>query len=130
MYANLHLSWPPRVPYRRETDLPALRARRASVSFIAALSPDAREELRAFVQQSVQEILAARERAETRREWLTTESVAALISCSDNAVRCRIRRGWLAGDVARDGNRLLIRRSALLDWLDARARRRRRGGGE
>lgn len=100
------------------------------MSFVAALSPDAREELRAFIQQSVREILAARERAEARREWLTTESVAELVSCSENAIRCRIRRGWLAGDVARDGNRLLVRRSAVLDWLDARARRRCHGQGE
>jgi excisionase family DNA binding protein len=54
---------------------------------------------------------------------LTTEQVAKLVGTSDNAVRLRVRRGWLAGDVARDGKRLLVRRSAVLDWLDRRAER-------
>ncbi len=100
------------------------------MSFVAALSPDAREELRAFIEHAIQEILAARERVEARREWLTIETLAELMSCSENAIRCRIRRGWLAGDVVRDGNRLLVRRSAVLDSLDARARGRCRGRGE
>jgi hypothetical protein len=93
------------------------------MSFLAALAPNARAELRAFVDDAVRAELRARDRQEARREWLTTADVAALVSSSENAVRCRLRRGWLAGDVAKDGKRLLVRRSAVLDWLDRRAAR-------
>lgn len=93
------------------------------MSFLASLSADAREELRAFVHETAREALAALERADAQYEWLTTEEVATLVACSENAVRCRLRRGWLVGDVVRDGKRLLVRRSGLLDWLDERARR-------
>jgi hypothetical protein len=93
------------------------------MSFLAALSPEARAELAAFVQAEVAAGLAARDRQDAQREWLATEQVAALVATSENAVRCRLRRGWLAGDVARDGKRLLVRRSAVLDWLDRRAER-------
>lgn len=91
------------------------------MSFLASLSPDAREELRAFVQETVGAALRAGERAEAQRRWLTTGEVAELVSSSENAVRCRLRRGWLAGDVCRDGKRLLVRRSAVLDYLDDHA---------
>ena len=80
------------------------------LSLLATLSADARAELRAFVDEAVREALAARERLTARTEWLSTAEAAALLSTSENAVRCRIRRGWLAGDVARDGRRLLVRR--------------------
>ena len=93
------------------------------MSFLASLSPDAREELIALVRAEVAAALAARDRQDAQQEWLATEQVAVLVSASENAVRCRLRRGWLAGDVARDGKRLLIRRSAVLDWLDRRAAR-------
>jgi hypothetical protein len=93
------------------------------VSFLAALSDVARDELRAFVEQVVRDERRADERQEAQREWLTTANVAILVSASENAVRCRIRKGWLVGDVARDGKRLLVRRSAVLDWLDRRAAR-------
>jgi hypothetical protein len=93
------------------------------MSFLAALSPEAREELRALAREVVREELRAQERNDARREWLTTEQVAALLAASENAVRCRLRRGWLDGDVARDGKRLLVRRSAVLGWLDRRAER-------
>jgi hypothetical protein len=91
------------------------------MSFLTSLSPEARAELRVFVEEATREVIAARERAEARKEWLTTEEVARLISCSENAVRCRLRRGWLHGDVVRDGKRLLVRRSRVLDFLDERA---------
>jgi hypothetical protein len=90
------------------------------VSFLASLSPDAREELRAFVQDEVHRAIRAADRA-APREWLTTEDTADLVGTSENAIRCRLRRGWLKGDVARDGKRLLVRRAAVLDWLDERA---------
>jgi hypothetical protein len=92
------------------------------VSFLAALSPEARDELRGLVQQEVRKALRDAERSEARREWLTTEQVAELVSTTANGVRCRLRRGWLDGDVAKDGRRLLVRRSAVLDWLDSRSR--------
>ena len=91
------------------------------MSFLAALSPAARDELRAFVQDAVREALAARERTEARHEWLTTAETAELLGATENAIRCRLRRGWLAGDVARDGKRLLVRRAAVLEQLDRRA---------
>jgi len=90
------------------------------VSFISALSPDARDELHAFVLEALRRELAARDRSEARQEWLTTAEAADLLSTSENAIRCRLRRGWLAGDVTRDGKRLLVRKSALLDELDRR----------
>jgi hypothetical protein len=91
------------------------------VSFLASLTADAREELSDLVREVVREELRTQERNDARREWLSTTDVSALISTSENAVRCRLRRGWLGGDVARDGKRLLVRRSAVLDWLDRRA---------
>jgi hypothetical protein len=91
------------------------------MSFIGALSPEARLELDAFVRDAIRRELAARERAEARQEWLTTEDAAELLGASENAIRCRIRRGWLDGDVTRDGKRLLVRKAALLDELDRRA---------
>jgi helix-turn-helix protein len=93
------------------------------VSLLASLSPEAREELRSLVREVVREEQRARERENARREWLPSEEVAALLGTSANAVRIRLRRGWLPGDVARDGKRLLVRRSAVLDWLDRRAER-------
>ncbi len=91
------------------------------MSFLSSLSVDAREELRAFVAEAVRDALAARDRAEARHDWLTTPEVAEIVGTSENAVRCRLRRGWLGEDVARDGKRLLVRRSALLDHLEKRA---------
>ena len=93
------------------------------MTFLASLSIEAREELRAFVEGVIRDELRARERQDAQHVWLTTSEVADLVATSENAVRCRVRRGWLTGDVARDGKRLLIRRSALLDWLDRRAQR-------
>ena len=93
------------------------------MTFLASLSIEAREELRGFVEGAIRDAQRARERQDAQHVWLTTSEVAGLVSTSENAVRCRVRRGWLTGDVARDGKRLLIRRSALLDWLDLRARR-------
>ena len=93
------------------------------MTVLASLSLEAREELRGFVEGVIRDAQRARERQDAQHEWLTTADVAGLVSTSENAVRCRVRRGWLAGDVAKDGKRLLIRRSALLDWLDRRAQR-------
>jgi hypothetical protein len=101
----------------------ARRPRGGGVTFLASLSIEARDELRGFVEGVIRDEQRARERRDAQHEWLTTADVAGLVSTSENAVRCRLRRGWLAGDVARDGKRLLIRRSALLDWLDRRAQR-------
>jgi len=91
------------------------------VSFLAALSADARDELDAFVREAVRRELAARDRSDARHEWLTTAEAAELLSTSENAIRCRLQRGWLAGDVTKDGKRLLVRRAALLEELDRRA---------
>jgi hypothetical protein len=91
------------------------------LSFLSSLSVDARDELRAFVNEAVRDALAARDRADARQEWLTTMEVGQIISSTENAVRCRLSRGWLADDVTRDGKRLLVRKSALLDHLERRA---------
>lgn len=93
------------------------------MSFLASLSPEARDELLALVREVVREEQRVSQREAARREWLTTTEVADLVRSSENAIRCRLRRGWLAGAVAKDGKRLLVRRSALLDWLDRRAER-------
>lgn len=90
------------------------------MSFLASLSVDARDELRAFVAEAVREALAARDRADARNEWLTTSEVAEMVASTENAVRCRLRRGWLGEDVTRDGKRLLVRRSAVIEHLDKR----------
>ena len=91
------------------------------MSYLASLSDEARDELAGFVREAVRAELASRERGEARREWLTTDEAAQLLGTTGNAVRCRLRRGWLVGDVTRDGNRLLVRKAALLDDLDRRA---------
>jgi hypothetical protein len=92
------------------------------VSLFASLSPSARDELRSYVAEVVRAELAAHERAEAQREWLTTEGLAKMLAMTENAVRCRVRRGWLPpDDVVKDGKRLLIRKSAVLDDLDRRA---------
>jgi hypothetical protein len=93
------------------------------MSFLASLNAESRDELRAFVRAEIAADRAACDRQQAQHEWLTTEQVAELIGTTPNAVRCRVRRGWLAGDVAPDGKRLLVRRSAILDWLDRRAAR-------
>ncbi len=91
------------------------------MSLLASLSPEARDELRAFVLVEVRQELAARERADARDEWDTTAEAASLLGTSANAIRCRARRGWMAGDIVKDGKRLLIRHAALLEELDRRA---------
>jgi hypothetical protein len=88
---------------------------------LASLSPEARDELRAFVLVEVRQELAARERADARDEWVTTAEAARLLGTTENAIRCRLRRGWMAGDRAKDGKGWLIRRAALLEELDRRA---------
>jgi hypothetical protein len=93
------------------------------MSFLSALSPAARDELDSFVREAIRQELAARERARARDEWITTEAAAEELGTTPNAIRCRIRRGWLAGDVTRDGKGWLIRRAAVLDELERRARR-------
>lgn len=91
------------------------------MSLLASLSPEARDELRAFVRSEVRQEIAARERADARDEWVTVAEAARLLGTSENAIRCRLKRGWMAGDVVKDGKRWLIRRSALLEKLDKRA---------
>ncbi|HEX2434938.1 MAG TPA: hypothetical protein VHI55_13405 [Gaiellaceae bacterium] len=91
------------------------------MSLLASLSPDARDELRAFVQDAVRQELAARERADARDEWVTMAEAAKLLGTTDNALRLRRRRGWMAGDTVKDGKVWLVRRSALLEELDRRA---------
>ena len=93
------------------------------MTFLSSLSAESRDELRAFVREVLREEQRARERQDAQCEWLTTADVAALVSASENAVRCRLRRSWLSGDVAKDGKRLLVRRSTVLDWLDRQAAR-------
>jgi hypothetical protein len=96
------------------------------MSLLASLSPEARAELAAFVQEQIALDRRTRERQDARHEWISTDEVGELVAATGNAVRLRLRRGWLSGHVVRDGNRLLVRRSAVLDDLEARAERRRR----
>jgi hypothetical protein len=91
------------------------------MSFLSALSPAARDELDGFVREAVRQELAARERSQARQEWLTTEEAAERLATTENAIRCRIRRGWLAGNVVKDGKRWFVRKAALLEELDSRA---------
>ena len=93
------------------------------MSLLATLSPDAIDDLRALIDELVREAFRGRERERALHEWLTTADAAELLSTTENAVRCRLRRGWLAGDVTRDGKRLLVRRAALLEYLDRRVRK-------
>lgn len=92
------------------------------MTFLASFSNEARDELREFVEQVVIDVLARRDRAAAEREWVDTDDAAAMLSTTPNAVRCRIRRGWLRGDVVRDGKRLLISRAAILEDLENRQR--------
>ena len=58
---------------------------------------------------------------ETQRSpvFLLTREVAGILRTSRAAIYVMVERGQLSG-VTRIGRRILIRRDALLDWLDER----------
>lgn len=88
------------------------------MSVLAALSPEARDELRAFVAAEVAAALAARDRAADKR-WLTPREAGAYLGCSERAVYQRIRRGRIpAGATRHQGRSLLIDRLALDRAID------------
>jgi hypothetical protein len=93
------------------------------MSILGSLTREALDELHAFVREAVRTELRSRVHEDARSEWLTTDAVAAMLGTTGNAIRCRLRRGWLDGDVTRDGKRLLIRKAAVLSELERRARR-------
>jgi excisionase family DNA binding protein len=83
------------------------------VSLLSALSPEAREELRALVQAEVGLALAARDR-EPQKRWLTAREAGTYLGCSERAVHQRIRRGRISAEALRhQGRRLLLDRLAL-----------------
>jgi excisionase family DNA binding protein len=83
------------------------------LSFLASLSAEAREELRALVQAEVEMALANRDR-EPQKRWLTAREAGVYLGCSERAVHQRIRRGRIpAGALRHQGRRLLIDRLAL-----------------
>jgi excisionase family DNA binding protein len=83
------------------------------VSFLASLSPEARDELRAFVAAEVAAALATRNR-EPNKRWLTAAEAGTYLGCSERAVRQRVRRGRIpAGAVKHSGRSVLLDRLAL-----------------
>jgi len=88
---------------------------------IDSLSERARRELDAHIGAIVDERLAQTRPVES--DWMTLDAAAELLGTSAHGLRQRLaRRTWLdESDVVRDGRRILVRRSALLDRLDRRA---------
>jgi excisionase family DNA binding protein len=88
------------------------------VSFLASLTPEAREELRALVRAEVELALAEREREPAKR-WLTAREAGAYLGCSERAVYQRIRRRRIPAEALRhQGRRLLFDRLALDSALE------------
>jgi hypothetical protein len=84
--------------------------RGAVVTLLSSLSPEAREELRLFVQAEVAAALAARDREPAKR-WLTAAEAGAYLGISARAVYARVRRGRIpAGAVKHSGRSLLLDR--------------------
>jgi excisionase family DNA binding protein len=84
------------------------------VSLLAALSSEAREELRRLVAVEVAAALAARER-EPRKRWLTAEEAGVYLGCSRRALYQRIRRGRIPAAAIRYSGRSLLIDSLTLD---------------
>lgn len=88
------------------------------MSFLASLSPDARVELEAFVNELVTQALCARDRAPQKR-WLTSQEVADYLGCSRRAVYERRRRGrFPSGAIKHAGRALLFDRLAVDRMLE------------
>ena len=60
-------------------------------------------------------------------EFFTVQEVAEILRTSPSAIYAMLARGQLPG-VTRIGRRILIRRDALLDWLDERRAPSPQGG--
>jgi excisionase family DNA binding protein len=89
------------------------------MSFLAALSSEAVEELRGFVQAEVAAALATRDREPAKR-WLSAREAGMYLGCSERAVHQRIRRGRIPTEALRhQGRRLLLDRVALDRALEA-----------
>jgi excisionase family DNA binding protein len=72
------------------------------------LSPEARDELRRFVDERIELALRA---ARDDRRWLTVAACASYLGVSETAVRRRITRGRIP--VRRQGRSVLVDREAL-----------------
>ena len=83
-----------------------------SVSFLASLTAEAQEELRALVQAEVAVAMALRE--EPTKRWLSAREAGAYLGCSERAVYQRVRRGRIPPKAVRhSGRSLLLDRLAL-----------------
>jgi excisionase family DNA binding protein len=84
------------------------------VSLLAALSPDALEELRALVRDEIEATLAGHRDSMAAKRWLTPAETAVYLGCSARAVYGQIRRGRIpAAAVKHRGRSVLIDREAL-----------------
>ena len=89
------------------------------MSFLAALSPEARAELATFVDERVAAAFAA-QAGEPQKRWLTAAEAADYLGTTSRAVYMRITRGRIpAGTVHHVGRSLLIDRLALDRMLEA-----------
>ena len=87
------------------------------MSFLAALSPEARAELDALIDARIEAALAAQAREPKR--WLTAAEAGTYLGCSERAFHQRIRRGRIPeGAVRHQGRSLLIDRLALDRAID------------
>jgi excisionase family DNA binding protein len=81
--------------------------------FLDWLSPDARDELRRFVDERIELALRV---ARNDRRWLTVAECASYLGVSETAVRRRIGRGRIR--TVRQGRSVLVDREALDRELD------------
>lgn len=89
------------------------------MGLLAALSPEAREELEALIDSRVQAALALRDR-EPAKEWLTVREAAAYWGVSERALHMRIRRGRVPAEgVKHVGRRVYVSRRVLDRTLEA-----------
>ena len=72
-------------------------------SFLAALSPQAREELESFIEQRVEAILRCRR---PERRWVSVREASKALGLSEKAIRGRAERGHIG--VKRMGRSVLI----------------------
>ena len=77
-------------------------------SLLAALSPQAREELESLIDARVQEALRRRE---PRQRWATVREAAKLLGLSERALRGRIERGRIP--VQHQGRSVIVDLAAL-----------------
>jgi excisionase family DNA binding protein len=79
----------------------------------AFLGPELGAAIEQFVDERVALVVAELQAPAPASPWLTVPQVAALLGCSPEAVRMRIRRGRLV--TRRQGRRVYVARSSVVE---------------